>query len=78
MSDTKYLWMNTSKQDRQTIYIYLNELGKKIYGNIVTGCGYYNPYPEDSVHKNAYCRGLAVKYVGSYNNDKYEYPSVYD
>lgn len=68
----KYLWMNTSPQDRQTIYIYLNEFGKKIYGNIVTNCCYYNPYSEKSVHKGAHCTGLAVKYVGKYDMKNYD------
>lgn len=78
MSETKYLWMNTSPQDRQTIYIYLNELGEKIYGNIVTNCCYYNPYSEKSVHKGAHCTGLAVKYVDKYDHLDEIYTSLFD
>jgi len=78
MSETKYLWMNTSPQDRQTIYIYLNELGEKIYGNIVTNCCYYNPYSEKSVHKGAHVTGLAVKYVDKYDHLDKIYTSLFD
>ena len=78
MSETKYLWMNTSPQDRQTIYIYLNELGQKIYGNIVTNCCYSNPYSENSVHKISHLSGIAVKYVDKYYHCDEIYTSLFD
>ena len=72
MEKNKYLWMNMSPQSNQKIYVYLNDDGDEIYGNIVTNSAIINPYSEKSVYYNSniICKGKAVKYIRTIvNND---------
>jgi|AACY02.11.fsa_nt_gi hypothetical protein len=44
MEEVEYLWLNDGDQSGQTIYIYLNEKGEEISGNIVSsGESPYSP-----------------------------------
>jgi hypothetical protein len=61
MEEVKYLWLNDREQGTQVIYIYLNEKGDEISGNIVAGSG--NPYSPDSIYKNAEIVGIAATYL---------------
>jgi hypothetical protein len=66
MEETKkYLWMNLRDQSNQNIYVYLNEEGEEIWGNIVTDSPLEKPYSENSIYysSNNICKGQAVKYV---------------
>ena len=56
MEEVKYLWLNDLEQGTQVIYIYLNEKGEEISGNIVAGSS--NPYSPDSIYKNAKIVGV--------------------
>jgi len=50
----KYLWMNTSPQDRLKFCNYLNELGEKLYKNIIDE-SFFKPNPEQPIqYKNVY------------------------
>ena len=71
MEETKkYLWLNLHDQSNQNIYVYLNEEGKEIWGNIVTDSSTESPYSENSIYYNppAICKGQAVKYVRNIKN----------
>ena len=63
LEEKKYLWLNFSEQTGQNLYCYLNENGKKIYGNILTSSSTEHPYSEHSIHKSAECKGEAVTFV---------------
>ena len=67
----KYLWLNSHNQSNQNIYVYLNEEGEEIWGNIVTDSPLENPYSEISIYHSppAICKGRAVKYVRIIKND---------
>ena len=60
-----------SKNDWQNIYVYLNEEGKEIWGNIITNSPLENPYSEMSIFHDppAICKGQAVKYVRTIKKD---------
>jgi len=73
MSEKKYLWLNNGPQNNQTTYIYLNEKGEKIIGNIVSNSNIVSPYSEHSIYKNAVCSGEAHKYVTTENANIFEY-----
>jgi hypothetical protein len=66
MEEVKYLWLNDGDQSIQTIYIYLNEKGEEISGNIVSSGEF--PYSPQSVYKSAKIVGIAAKYVGKIDN----------
>jgi len=68
---TKYLWLNLHDQSNQNIYVYLNEEGKEIWGNIVTDSPLDNPYSEMSIYHDppAICKGQAVKYLKTIKKD---------
>ena len=71
MEETKkYLWLNLHDQSNQNIYVYLNEEGKEIWGNIVTDSSTESPYSENSIYHDppAICKGQAVKYVRNIKN----------
>ena len=71
MEETKkYLWMNLLDQSVQDIYVYLNEEGKEIWGNIVTDSSTENPYSKNSIYYNSnnICRGRAVEYIKTIKN----------
>ena len=71
MEETKkYLWMNLRDQSIQNIYVYLNEEGKEIWGNIITNSPLENPYSENSIFHDppAICKGQVVKYVRTIKN----------
>ena len=61
MEEVKYLWLNDQEQGTQVIYIYLNEKGEEISGNIVAGSS--NPYSPESIYKNAEIVGIAATYL---------------
>ena len=63
LKEKKYIWINQSKQSDQDLYCYLNEKGEKVYGNIVTKSSTEFPYSENSIYKNAICKGEAVIFV---------------
>ena len=67
----KYLWLNSHNQSNQNIYVYLNEEGKEIWGNIVTDSSTENPYSEMSIFHDppAICKGQVVKYVKTIKKD---------
>ena len=65
MEEVKYLWLNDGDQSIQTIYIYLNEKGEEISGNIVSSDF---PYSPQSVYKSATKVGIAAKYVRKIDN----------
>ena len=67
----KYLWLNSHNQSNQNIYVYLNEEGEEIWGNIVTDSSTENPYSEMSIYHDppAICKGQAVKYVRTIKKD---------
>lgn len=72
MEETKkYLWLNLHDQSNQNIYIYLNEEGKEIWGNIITNSPLENPYSEMSIYRDppAICKGRVVKYVRNIKKD---------
>ena len=72
MEETKkYIWLNLHDQSKQNIYVYLDEEGKEICGNIVTNSPLENPYSEISIYHDppAICRGQAVKHVRTIKND---------
>lgn len=71
MEETKkYLWLNSHNQSNQNIYVYLNEEGKEIRGNIVTNSSTENPYSVNSIYysSNNICKGQAVNYVRTIKN----------
>ena len=71
MEETKkYLWLNLHDQSNQNIYVYLNEEGKEILGNIVSDSSTESPYSEMSIYHDppAICKGQAVKYVRNIKN----------
>lgn len=49
MEEVKYLWLNDVDQSIQNIYIYLNEKGEEISGNIVSSEEF--PYSPQSIYK---------------------------
>jgi len=72
MEETKkYLWLNLHDQSNQNIYVYLNEEGKEIWGNIVSDSSTESPYSEMSIYHDppAICKGQAVKYVRTIKKD---------
>lgn len=72
MEETKkYLWLNSHNQSVQDIYVYLNEEGKEIWGNIVTDSSLENPYSEISIYHvpHSVCKGRAVKYIKTIKNN---------
>lgn len=73
MEETKkYLWLNLHDQSIQNIYVYLNEEGKEIRGNIITDSSTENPYSEMSIYHDppAICKGQAVKHVRNIKNSR--------
>lgn len=71
MEETKkYLWLNLHDQSNQNIYVYLNEEGKEIWGNIVSHSSTESPYSENSIYHDppAICKGQAVKYIRNIKN----------
>jgi hypothetical protein len=66
MEEVKYLWLNDGDQSGQTIYIYLNEKGEEISGNIISSLEF--PYSSRSIYKNAKIVGIAAKYVRKIDN----------
>ena len=67
----KYLWLNLHNQSNQNIYVYLDEEGEEICGNIVTDSPLENPYSENSIYHvpHSVCKGRAVKYIRIINNN---------
>lgn len=69
MEEVKYLWMNNSDQNKQRIYMYLNEKNEIIMGNIIGKSPTISPYNENSIYyNNSQCVGVAKKFVKSINN----------
>lgn len=66
MEEVKYLWLNDGDQSVQNIYIYLNEKGEEISGNIVSSAEF--PYSPQSIYKSAKIVGVASKYIGTIDN----------
>ncbi len=61
---TMYLWRNNLDQSKQFVVYYMNEKGEQISGNIITESSTVNPYPENSIYKNAIYVGIAYKFIG--------------
>lgn len=73
MEEVKYLWKNNSDQNKQCIYMYLNEKNEIITGNIVCGSPTISPYNENSIYyNNSQCVGIAKKFVKSINNSSFK------
>ena len=66
MEEVKYLWLNDGDQSVQNIYIYLNETGEEIRGNIVSSEEF--PYSSQSIYKSAERVGIASKYIRTIYN----------
>ena len=66
MEEVKYLWLNDGDQSVQNIYIYLNETGEEIKGNIVSSEEF--PYSSESIYKSAERVGIAYKYIRTIYN----------
>ena len=70
MEEVKYLWLNDGDQSVQNIYIYLNEKGEEIRGNIISSLEF--PYSSQSIYKSAEKVGVAVKYMGTIYNSPWK------
>lgn len=70
METPKYLWSNNDSRFKGKIFVYLNENGEKIFGNIMSDSSSVSPYSKSSVYKNATCSGRAVEFITSYDKIK--------
>jgi len=60
----KYLWRNNYDQNKQFIYIYLNEKNEEIMGNTIGNSPKISPYSENSLYfKGSYCVGIAKYFI---------------
>tara|TARA_Y100000593_G_C4091490_1_gene228750 strand:- start:157 stop:375 length:219 start_codon:yes stop_codon:yes gene_type:complete len=72
MSESKYLLMITSPQDRIKFCNYLSELGDKLYKNIVEESFYKHDTKQPIQHKNE------LNNVHNYKHYDIEYPLLFD
>ena len=65
MESTKYLWLVISELKPSKKFIFLNEEGDKIVGNIVSDSKSVSPYSSESIYTSSICVGIAKEFISS-------------